>query len=39
MVNAYHDYWHHIKYAVVGMFTQAVLALPVGLFIMALSRV
>lgn len=34
MVDAYHDYWHHIKYAVIGMFTQAVIALPVGLLIM-----
>ena len=32
LVDAYHDYWHHIKYAVIGMFSQAVIALPVGLF-------
>ena len=38
MVDAYHDYWHHIKYAVIGMFTQAVIALPVGLFVMLLGK-
>ena len=38
MVGAYHDYWHHIKYAVIGMFTQAVIALPVGLFVMLLGK-
>ena len=36
--DAYHDYWYHIKYAVIGMFTQAVIALPVGLFVMFLAR-
>ncbi len=39
LVDAYHDYWHHIKYAVIGMFTQAVIALPVGLFVMLLSKI
>ena len=39
MVEAYHDYWHHIKYAVIGMFTQAVIALPVGLFVMLLAGI
>ena len=34
LVDAYHDYWHHIKYAVIGMFSQAVIALPVGLLVM-----
>ena len=38
MVDAYHDYWHHIKYAVIGMFTQAVIALPVGFFVMLLGK-
>ena len=38
LVDAYHDYWHHIKYAVIGMFTQAVIVLPVGLFVMFLAR-
>lgn len=33
----YHDYWHHIKYAVIGMFSQAVIALPVGLLVMWFS--
>ena len=36
--NGIHDYWHHIKYAVIGMFTQAVIALPVGLFVMLLGK-
>ena len=39
MVDAYHDYWHHIKFAVIGMFTQAVVALPVGLLVMLLDRI
>lgn len=34
LVDAYHDYWHHIKYAVIGMFSQAVIALPVGLLVL-----
>lgn len=34
LVDAYHDYWHHIKYAVIGMFSQAVISLPVGLLVM-----
>ena len=38
LVDVYHDYWYHIKYAVIGMFTQAVIALPVGLFVMFLAR-
>ncbi len=38
MVDAYHDYWHHIKYAVIGMFTQAVISVPVGFLIMLLSK-
>jgi len=29
-----YNYWHHIKYAVIGMFSQAVIALPVGLLVM-----
>ncbi len=37
LVDAYHDYWHHIKYAVIGMFSQAVIALPVGLLVVVLS--
>ena len=37
LVDAYHDYWHHIKYAVIGMFSQAVIALPVGLLVMWLA--
>ena len=39
LVDAYHDYWHHIKYAVIGMFTQTVIALPVGLLVMLLSKI
>lgn len=39
LVDAYHDYWHHIKYAVIGMFSQAVIALPVGLLVMWLSAI
>ena len=39
MVEAYHDYWHHIKFAVIGMFSQAVLSLPVGLMVWLLSRI
>ena len=39
LVDAYHDYWHHIKYAVIGMFSQAVIVLPVGLLVMWLSAI
>lgn len=37
MMEDYHDYWHHIKYAVIGMFTQAVIALPVGFLVRMLA--
>lgn len=38
MVDAYHDYWHHIKFAVIGTFTQAIISLPVGLFVWIMTR-